>query len=89
VREILENAESSEMEGGFETAVLNSRGMYTKDPSTGGDQERALAKKYGAFADALVAESPRTAAALRRLEAHYLAWASREDSEAEMRHDHF
>lgn len=89
VREILESAESTEIEAGFRTAVINSRGVYTKDPSAGGEQEREFAQRYRGFADALALDCPRTAAVLRSIAAHYVTWAAREDAEAEMRHDRY
>jgi hypothetical protein len=87
VREIVETVASEEMERGFEIAVYNSRGVVTKDPSAGGDQERALADHYEQVATAVSTKSPRTAALLRRIAASYRRDAAREDTDADLRQD--
>lgn len=87
VRQIIEEADSREIEAGFCLAIFNSRGVFTKDPCAGGDQERDLAKRYREHADAVAAEWPRTAATLRVMEKRYLDWADREDAQGTLRHD--
>jgi hypothetical protein len=87
VCEIIETVASGEMERGFEIAVYNSRGVVTKHPAAGGDQERALADHYQKMAAAVSTKSPRTAAMLRRIAESYRRDAVREDTDAELRQD--
>lgn len=84
---IIERAASVEMERGFEMAVYNSRGVVTKDPAAGGDQERTLATHYEQLAAPLSTRSPRTAAMLRRIADSYRRDAAREDTDADLRQD--
>lgn len=85
VCEIIETVASKDMEEGFEIAVYNSRGVVTKDPASGGNQERALADHYDKLAVNISTRSPRTAAMLRRIADTYRRDAAREDSEADLR----
>lgn len=87
VCDVIETVASEEMERGFEIAVYNSRGVVTKDPSAGGDQERALADHYKKRATAIAAKSPRAAAMLRRIADTYSRDAAREDTDADLRQD--
>lgn len=49
VREILEDFQSEDIMRRMCTGVYNSRGVTTRMPSDGGDQERNLAEKYREF----------------------------------------
>lgn len=87
VREVIEDLASSDLEKGFLLGVYNSRGVVTKDPAAGGDQERALAEKYDGLAAAVSTSHPRTARVLRQIAEHYRRDARREDFDSEMRED--
>ena len=84
VREAIEKVASKDLERGLGAGVMNSRGVVTKDPSTGGASERALAEQYEGYAAAIRASHPRTAGALRRIGQWYRRDGSREDFQSEM-----
>jgi hypothetical protein len=87
VRDVMERIASTELERGFEIGVSNSRGIFSKNLTEGGAQERALADRYAGFAAAIADRWPRTAATLRRIADQYRADGQREDREAELRED--
>ena len=82
VRDALEDIGTDDVMGGFSAGICNKRGVFTKSIREGGMQERALAEKYGKFADACKIEWPQTAAALRRIAQGYEEDARREDAQA-------
>jgi DNA-binding transcriptional ArsR family regulator len=84
VRDIIENVASDDLEKGFEIGRYNSRGVITKNPAEGGEQERQLAKRYEKYAEAIRNRWPRTAAMLRRVADTYRAQARREDDQSEL-----
>ena len=84
VREVIEKVADKDLEIGLGTAVMNSRGVVSKDPSEGGASERALAERYEGYAAAVRAPHPRTAGALRRIGQWYRRDGSREDFRVEM-----
>ncbi len=71
--------------GRLESQVFNNRGVTSRDPEEGGDQERAIASKYRGWADQLRDRWPRSAAILRSLASTYETDARRMDDEAERR----
>ena len=83
VREIIEMAESPNLENGFRTGIVNKRGIVGKALGEGGQQERSLAEKYDAYARACQTSYPHTASVLRSVAANYLDEARREDAKAE------
>jgi len=84
----IEEADSDDLDHGFQIGVLNSRGVVTKSPLDGGDLERKEAAKYRRWAELCDSDWPRTAASLRRVAAQYELHAQREDSRAaEHAHD--
>lgn len=83
VRELLEEANSVDLEQGLGTGIVNKRGIYSKSPTDGGRQERALAERYEAYALKAQTRWPRTAAVLRRIVTDYKEQARREDAEVE------
>jgi hypothetical protein len=85
VRDILETVPTDEILRGLDCGVCNQRGTYSKAMTEGGEQERALAKKYHALAEKCKLRWPRTALALRRLAQTYESGARREDERAEGR----
>jgi len=85
VRDLLEKFQSERVEEGLETQVFNSRGVTTRAPEAGGDQERELAAKYLGWAKAFRDSWPRAAAVLRHIASTYEHQAKRFDAEAEAR----
>ncbi len=84
VRDIIEEVQSEELLRGFQIGIFNKRGMYSKLPTEGGAQERALAEKYRSYARVSEVEWPRTAASLRRVAERYEDDARREDARVEL-----
>jgi transcriptional regulator with XRE-family HTH domain len=85
VRDAIEEFGTDALADGFEVAIMNNRGVYSKAPDEGGAQERGSAKQFFDWADALQVEWPKTAASLRRVGESYEAFARRADGEAETR----
>jgi len=83
VREVLDLFRSKPMLNGFRVGKLNRRGMTSRSPRDGGEQERALSAQYRAWAEALRLEYPRTARALDGLAESYGRDAQREDDHVE------
>ncbi|HDN74124.1 MAG TPA: hypothetical protein ENG16_03775 [Archaeoglobus sp.] len=81
---IIDNDEirSKELENGFIAGVFNKRGVVTKSPFEGGEQERALAKKYREYSNKLAIQFPRTSAILKRIAEFYENEGGREDKKA-------
>jgi hypothetical protein len=82
VRNALEHVMTEQLSRGLEVALYNARGVHSRGP--GGGQERALAAKYGRWAQAMEFSHPRVAAMLRGMELTYTREAEREDQEAEV-----
>lgn len=85
VRDVIDEIDSIDLTGSFETSIFNKRGPIVKSPFAGGNQERGLAQQYTSYAEACATEWPTTAAALRRIARHYTNDARREDEEAQAR----
>lgn len=83
VRDLLEALDSDRIDDALAMEVYNSRGVTSRNPTDGGEQERALAETYRAhiadFADCW----PRSAALMRGLAEDYEADARQHDAEAE------
>ena len=67
IRDVIENVRSRDLESGFVIGTFNSRGVVTKNPAEGGEQERQLTKRYEKHAKAVRDRWPRTAAMLRKI----------------------
>ena len=78
VRDAIEILFTPALKEGFEVAVLNSRGAHWRGPN--GDQERAIAEKFGRDAHAIEHSHPQTASILKSIEAFYLHHAKRNDA---------
>lgn len=87
VREVIEAAESRDIEQSLERQIRASRGFYAKDPIEGGQQEREFVQKYREVEQALSSRWQRTAAVLGEVADFYESYASGEDAEAEQRED--
>lgn len=82
VREVLEAAPNARLARGFSIGVYNKRGVTSRGMTEGGQQERALADQYAAWAEAVQATHPRTASALRDIADSYREDGRRNDEEA-------
>ena len=89
VRDLLEKLQNPDIEDGLRTELYNSRGVTTRGPFDGGDQERELATKYSEQAERFSDRWPRTATILRRLAGSYERDARRNDEDAERRRKGF
>ena len=78
----IEEANSDDLDHGFQIGVLNSRGATWRSPLDGGDLERKEAAKYRRWAELCDIDWPRTAASLRKVADSYEFSAQREDSRA-------
>ena len=85
VRDVIDEIDSTDLTGGFESGIFNKRGVFWKSPIEGGNQERGLAQQYTSYAEACAIEWPITAAALRRIAQQYTDDARREDEKAQVR----
>jgi len=83
VREVIETIGSRELENGFYVGRINARGITTRGPYDGGDQERALAATYRLWARQVKSQWSRTARVLQQLADSYEWDARRQDAEAE------
>lgn len=87
VRDLIERLASTALERGIAIATSNSRGVTMREPTAGGDQERALAARYRDHAERVAHRWPRTAAMLRMIADGFEADARREDIDAEYTED--
>ena len=85
VREVIERYSSKTLEDGFVVGKRNLRGVTSRSPGDGGEQERQLAAQYGTWQRALAVSNPRTSALLGRLAEGYRSDANSEDVEARKR----
>lgn len=85
VRAVLEAYPSEALMDGFVVGRRNLRGITTRSPADGGQQERDLTAQYAAWQRALAVKSPRTSALLGRLAEEYRTEANREDVEVRKR----
>lgn len=87
VRDVLQHENDSEMEAGLWSGQMNSRGVTSRGPYSGGQQERDLAAKYKGWADQVRGTWPRAGALLDSIAESYEAEARREDGSADERGD--
>ncbi|AUA57472.1 Plasmid maintenance system antidote protein [Achromobacter spanius] len=83
VRDVLDLFRNKSMLNGFQIGKSNRRGVTTRMPRDGGDQERALSARYRAWSRAIGFEHPHTAKALDGLADRYEWDARRHDEDAE------
>lgn len=89
VRDILNRPELEQMRVGFQIGVFNKRGMTSRAPDEGGNQERILEQYFRRNANALAVTHPYLAASLENLAQQYECDAKREDNEAGLRREHY
>ncbi len=83
VREMLDLFRSKPMLEGFQVGKSNRRGVHTRSPGDGGEQERDLSAQYRTWAKAISFEHPHTAKTLDGLADRY-DWEARHfDEDAE------
>lgn len=83
VCELLEEMQSDNLDDGMYLGVVNGRGVTTRFPGDGGEQEMALVTKYEAAVRKPVAHF-RATRVLRRLVGHYRDLARREDERRDL-----
>jgi hypothetical protein len=83
VRDLLENLQSGLVERSLTEALYNRRGLTTRSPEEGEQQELALAEKCRAQAGTLADAGPRIAAVRRDLATMYDTDAPQEESKAQ------
>jgi hypothetical protein len=88
-RTILDRPEMEEMRHGFYIGVLNKRGMTSRGPDEGGDQERDLASTYHNYARAVRNFHPNVAATLDELARFYELEGRREDLDAQLERESY
>jgi hypothetical protein len=82
VREVIENLGSVALEAGLYTGIVNSRGITSRGPFDGGQQERDLANRFTTLARQNE-DWPRVAKVLRQVADTYLRRAREEDMRAQ------
>lgn len=87
VREVIEAVGSTSIESGLHVGVFNSRGVTTRGPYDGGQQERDLALRYRGWAKQAAPNWRRTSRVLRGLADEYERDAQREDDRAALSAD--
>lgn len=85
VRDLLEALQLEGIEDGLQTQIYNNRGVTSRSPESGGDQERELARNLRETAHRFNDRWPRTASVLRSLASSYESDARRYDDDAERR----
>jgi hypothetical protein len=85
VRDLLEELQLERLEDGLQTQIYNNRGVTSRSPEAGGDQERELAPKYRETAQRFNDRWPEPRQILRSLAESYESAARRYDAVAERR----
>jgi len=80
----LQDVATKELEIGFVAGGLQRRGVWTRAPEEGGDQERDLAARHRAWAASVAPEFPFVAGALREIAKQYDHQAGDMDTRAEL-----
>lgn len=83
IAKLIEQIASDSFISGFTTQVVNSRGMTSRSPTAGGEQERVLVSRFQNLADNIRADSGKLASAFIRLKEGYEREANREDARAD------
>ena len=84
VRDVIERFCSHDIESGLEVGKFNQRGVITKSPTEGGEQERKIAANYESQAELIRFKFPRTASMLKRMADTYKRDAIRADRDKEL-----
>lgn len=89
VLEFLDRPDMAKLRRGFCFGTWNDRGMTSRDPRAGGEQERHLAKLYRSKSEQLQSQYPQVAAMYESIAKHYDIDGEREDIEAKLRQEEF
>lgn len=87
--EVLDLPEHDRLRGSFQTGIYNKRGVTTRSPYDGGDQEREIAQRYDGYAEAIQIEFPLASECLSQIAESYRRDATRHDRSAERTKEHF
>lgn len=85
IRNTVESIANSDVLRGMHTGLVNRRGVTTRSPYEGGQQERELAAKYRAWADAQRTWCPTIATTLDDVAEHYEREANVHDDDVDRR----
>ncbi|RJO61276.1 hypothetical protein C4544_03325 [candidate division WS5 bacterium] len=85
VCKIIDETQSEDLDSGFSTGIYNKRGVITRNPFEGGQQERALSAQFRTYSDNWTIRYPRTAAILSKIAESYENEARHIDKDAERR----
>jgi hypothetical protein len=88
-REVLDRPELEKMRHGFQIGAFNNRGMTSRSPEDGGNQERGLAADYRKHARALQHSHVYLAVTLEELARSYESDGVREDLRTKLRQEGF
>ena len=88
-RDVLDRQEFEEMRRGFIVGTHNSRGVTSRSPCEGGDQERDLSAHHRSHAERIQYAHPNMSATLERIAKSYESQGNREDLEASLRKEGF
>jgi hypothetical protein len=89
VRDLIEELESTNIEDGWRTQILNNRGIFSMSSIDGGKQERELVEKYMQYFRQFKNQWPRTATVLRDVASRYNQDALTRDNWAELTQDSY
>jgi hypothetical protein len=87
VRDLIEELSNPLIEEGLSTQKFNNRGVTTRLPTDGGEQEQVLVERYENWAAQIGDQWPQTAAMLREMANQYRRQAAQEDQRAELTQD--
>jgi len=85
IRDVIERIQSPELDKAIICGKRNARGVTSRSPYAGGEQERVLVAKYNNDAESIQLLYPRTADILRSIAKGYEWDAEREDREVDLR----
>lgn len=85
IRDVLERYNSKALADGFVAGKCNLRGVTSRSPGDGGEQERELVAQYQAWQRTLSARYPQTSASLGRLAEYYRSDANSADVDVKRR----
>lgn len=89
VLDLLERPELEDMRRGFSIGVFNKRGMTSRFPTEGGEQERVLSRSFSEMAAKVLHTHPLVASVLESIAMSYDRDAQKEDIEARLDEERF
>jgi hypothetical protein len=88
-RNVLDRPELEEMRTGFLIGARNKRGVTSRSPCDGGDQERDLSTHYRSQAERIQYVHPNMAATLEKIAKSYEYEGTAEDLDASLRKESY